>query len=263
MKILNNNNHVPRLNILGVEISMTDMTNTLYVIENCIDHNKHAYVCVRDVHGIICSQKDIVLRNIHNKSILTVPDGMPLVWIARFNNYKNIKKIYGPDLMDILCKRSVIKGYTHFLYGGNEGIANQLKINLEKKYPGIKISGTYTPLFNKKYKKESQDVINMINNHKPNILWIGLSTPKQEYFMGDWHNKVSANVMIGVGAAFDIHSDNIKDAPEWIKNSGFQWLFRVYKEPKRLLLRYLYSIPIFIIKYGKQLIKEKKFKKIK
>ena len=242
-----------RLNILSVGISITSMSEVLAIIESLIKQGERNYVCVTGVHGVMECQKNERLRQIHNASGLTVPDGMPLVWIGRLNGFKNISRVYGPDLMLKIFKLSQRKGYTHFLYGGNIGVAEKLQRILEKKFPGIHIVGTYTPPFRSLNKQETKELQEQVSQLKPDLFWVGMSTPKQEKFMADYIHKLDTKVMIGVGAAFDIHAGIIKDAPRLFKIIGMQWFYRLCQEPKRLWRRYLYNNPVFVYKYLMQL----------
>ena len=250
-----------RVNVIGVNIDAINITNTLANIEEWIERGEHHYVCVRDVHGLMECQKDENLRIIHKNSGLTVPDGMPLVWIGRLYGFKNISRVYGPDLMLEMCRMSPEKGYTHFLYGGKVGVAESLKKNLENKFLGIDIVGTYTPPFRPLNEREEEELREQVGLLKPDLFWVGLSTPKQERFMAEYINKLETNVMLGVGAAFDIHTGKIKDAPDWIKRIGMQWFFRLLQEPRQLWRRYLYNNPRFIGLAALQLLKLRDFKR--
>ncbi|CAN2042212.1 N-acetylglucosaminyldiphosphoundecaprenol N-acetyl-beta-D-mannosaminyltransferase [Candidatus Magnetomoraceae bacterium gMMP-15] len=246
-----------RVNVLGVGISITNMK---MAVENICDLAKQPgrnYICVTGVHGVMESQKNDDLKKIHNSSGLTVPDGMPLVWAGKIYGHSDMGRVYGPDLMWTICKSSVKKGFTHFLYGGNKGVAETLKNTLEKKIPGIKIAGTYTPPFRPLTNAEEKDMIKQVNQTKPDFFWVGLSTPKQEIFMSEYILKLDTKVMLGVGAAFDYHTGRVTDSPDWIKRSGMQWLHRLLQDPKRLWKRYLINNPLFVYKFLKQVIFDK------
>jgi N-acetylglucosaminyldiphosphoundecaprenol N-acetyl-beta-D-mannosaminyltransferase len=247
-----------RVNVLGVEISATNVHNSLATIEGLIVRGERCFICVTGVHGVMESQKDEALKAIHNHSGLTVPDGMPLVWAGRIYGYSDIGRVYGPDLMLEVCRASVKKGFTHFLYGGDEGVAEKLKNNLEQKFPGIQIVGVYTPPFRPLNIEEEEDLKNQVAILKPDFFWAGLSTPKQERFMAEYISKLDTKVMIGVGAAFDYHTGRVIDSPDWMKKIGMQWFHRLCQNPRRLWKRYLINNPIFIGKFLKQLYKDRK-----
>jgi len=233
------------------------MSNTVTTIQNWINRDEKHYVCVTGVHGVMESQKKPDLVKIHNNSGLTVPDGMPMVWAGRIYGHPEISRVYGPDLMLAVCKTSVKKGFTHFLYGGNEGVVDELKESLEKRFQGIRIVGKYTPPFRPLNKKEEKELRELVLLSKPDLFWVGLSTPKQERFMSEYISKLDTKVMLGVGAAFDYHTGRAKDSPDWIKKIGVQWLHRLLQDPKRLWKRYLYNNPVFAYKFIKQLIADK------
>ena len=227
-----------RFNVLGIGISAINMSDALKTIENWVTHQKQHYVTVTGVHGVMESQSDENLRQIHNQAGMVTPDGMPMVWLGRSEGHNNMTRVCGPDMMLEVFKESVTKGYRHFFYGGNEGVPELLKTRLEEKFPGVKIVGTHSPPFRALTKSEEQNVINKINEAQPDIIWVGLSTPKQERWMASHIDQLEASVLIGVGAAFDFNAGLKKRAPIWMQKSGLEWLYRLLDEPKRLWKRY-------------------------
>jgi N-acetylglucosaminyldiphosphoundecaprenol N-acetyl-beta-D-mannosaminyltransferase len=236
----------PRVNILGVGVSAVSMQEAIDQSDQLIRTNGRGYICVTGVHGISEAQSDPEFRAILNNSFLTTPDGMPTVWIGRISGFSNIRRVYGPDYMMDLCALSISRGYKHFLYGGKTGVADRLADALIEKFPGIKIVGTYTPPFRPLTESEELALISKLNEVQPHILWVGLGTPKQERFMSQYLDRMPVNLAVGVGAAFDIHTGGIADAPAWMKKAGMQWLHRLLQEPSRLWKRYLINNPIFI-----------------
>jgi N-acetylglucosaminyldiphosphoundecaprenol N-acetyl-beta-D-mannosaminyltransferase len=194
------------------------------------------------------SQRDPALKMIHNRAGLVTPDGMPLVWISRWKGQSHVRRVYGPDLMLQLCERSVARGYRHFLYGGAEGVAELLAESLMRRFSGIEIAGTYCPPFRLLTQDEDEAVTNMIRSADPDIVWVGLSTPKQERWMHAHARPLGGPVLIGVGAAFDFHAGIKRQAPRWMQHSGLEWLFRLGSEPRRLGRRYLVNNPLFVWK---------------
>ncbi len=239
MKILRNN-------ILGVGVSAVNMDQALAAIDSWIARQNHNYACVTGVHGVMESQRDEGLRFIHNVAGLVTPDGMPLVWISRLKGFSKVDRVYGPDLMLAVCKRSVAMGYKHFLYGGAEGVTEKLAERLQCRFPLLEIAGTYSPPFRPLTEEEDTQIIQMINDANPDIVWIGLSTPKQEYWMAKHIDRLTASVLIGVGAAFDFLAGTKKQAPRWMQRSGLEWFFRLITEPRRLWRRYLINNPSFL-----------------
>ena len=171
---------------------------------------------------------------------------MPLVWLSRARGFGYVNRVYGPDLMLALCERSLSKGYRHFLYGGAPGVPEKLAENLKRRFPGLDVVGTYSPPFRPLTHEEDERVVRMINEAGPDIVWVGLSTPKQERWMAGHIGRLEAPVLIGVGAAFDFHSGVKRQAPRWMQRSGLEWLFRLLTEPRRLWRRYLIYNSLFV-----------------
>ncbi len=256
MTVVGANSSMPRVNILGVGLSAVDMDAALDHTEALIQKGLKGYICVTGVHGIMEAQGNAEIRSTLNESFLSVPDGMPTVWIGRIYGHRNMRRVYGPDFMLRLCERSAAKGYRHFLFGGNIGVAQQLRQNLVARCPGLQVVGTFTPPFRPLNEAEMKDLQHQVTSSGANLLWVGLSTPKQELFMRESLKKLNVNVMIGVGAAFDIHTGRLSDAPAWMKNSGLQWLHRLCQEPRRLARRYLVNNPLFLLKLCVQLLSD-------
>ncbi len=238
---------VMRANVLGVGVSAISMRDAVKYTDTLLQGSQsRGYICVTGVHGVMEAQEDRSFRKILNSSFLTTPDGMPTVWVGHMQGMKNMTRVYGPDFMLEMCKLSVMRGYRHFLYGGKEGVAEDLKNKLTAQFPGLQIVGTYTPPFRPLTAIEESDLEKQLLELHPDILWCGLSTPKQERFMSQYCGKLPVKLMVGVGAAFDINSGHLKDAPSWMKGLGLQWLFRMVMEPRRLASRYLKNNPRFI-----------------
>jgi N-acetylglucosaminyldiphosphoundecaprenol N-acetyl-beta-D-mannosaminyltransferase len=248
-----------RFNVLGVGVSSINMSGALSMIDNWITRRESAYVTITGVHGVMESQGNEDIRKIHNRAGMVTPDGMPLVWLGRYYNHKNIKRVYGPDLMLTICENSTSKGYRHYFYGGNEGVPELLKANLERKFPGIQVVGTYSPPFRSLNDEETESIVKAINSAKPDIVWVGLSTPKQERWMAEHVDRLEGTVLIGVGAAFDFNAGLKKQAPFWMQKSGLEWLFRLLTEPKRLWRRYLKNNPLFVILIVRQILGFKRY----
>ncbi|MBT8143950.1 MAG: WecB/TagA/CpsF family glycosyltransferase [Gammaproteobacteria bacterium] len=238
-----------RVDILGVGVHALNMDSAVAALADAVTEGRKGYVCVTGVHGIMEAQGDEQLRQILNGSFLTTPDGMPTVWIGRSTGHKAMRRVYGPELMLQVCQASVAAGWTHYFYGGNEGVADELKQRLQQRYPGLQVVGTYTPPFRPLNESEEQALIDDVAAKRPDFFWVGLSTPKQERFMADYIDRLDTTVMLGVGAAFDIHTDRVREAPGWIQTAGLQWLHRLAQEPSRLGPRYLVNNPKFVAKY--------------
>jgi N-acetylglucosaminyldiphosphoundecaprenol N-acetyl-beta-D-mannosaminyltransferase len=237
---------IARVNILGVGVSAIDMSQALEAIECWLDRREQHYVCVTGVHGIMESQRDGALRRIHNQAGLVTPDGVPLVWLSWLAGQAQVEQVCGSDLMLACCQRSVVHGYRHFFYGGGEGVAQRLVARLCSQCPGLTVAGTFTPPFRPLTPAEDDAIARKINDVGAEIVWVGLSTPKQERWMAAHVNRLHAPVMIGVGAAFDFHAGLKRRAPLWMRRSGLEWLFRLGTEPRRLWRRYLMNNPAFV-----------------
>ncbi|MGB9601527.1 MAG: WecB/TagA/CpsF family glycosyltransferase [Verrucomicrobiia bacterium] len=250
----------PRINALGVGISALNLQSALNAVSYALTNKIKGYICVTGVHGVSVAQEDAEFKKILNKSLLCTPDGMPLVWLGRYYyKRKEMDRVYGPDLMKLICQWSKTNGRSHFLYGGLPGVANSLKQRLETEYPGINIVGCYTPPFRPLNASEEQELIELVRNAKPDIIWVGLSTPKQERFMAQYIQKLDTTLMIGVGAAFDFLTGRVRQAPLWMRRAGLEWFFRMCIEPKRLIPRYLKNNPVFLFKIALQISGIKKY----
>jgi N-acetylglucosaminyldiphosphoundecaprenol N-acetyl-beta-D-mannosaminyltransferase len=236
----------PRTNVLGVGISAVNLEMAVAIILQAVERQQSAYVCVSGVHGVMESQKDPALKAIHNRALLCTPDGMPMVWLSRWAGYKQVRRVYGPDLMLELCRVSGARGYRHFLYGGANGVAVELQRRLEQRFPGLQIVGTFEPPFRPLNPAEEQRLMELVSATRPDLFWLGLSTPKQELFMAQYVSKLAVPVMIGVGAAFDIHAGRSAQTPPWLQRAGLEWAYRLCREPRRLWRRYLFNNPLFL-----------------
>ncbi|HXM34188.1 MAG TPA: WecB/TagA/CpsF family glycosyltransferase [Pyrinomonadaceae bacterium] len=237
---------IERTNILGVGVSAVNMRMALDIVDEWISHSAAQYVCVTGVHGLIESHRKQAIREMHNAAGLVVPDGMPLVWLSRLKGFRHVGRVYGPDLMLPLCERSVGRGYRHFFYGGAPGIGERLACRLQSRFSGLKVVGTYSPPFRALAPHEDEDIVKRINDASPDIVWVGVSTPKQEIWMAEHVKRLRAAVLIGVGAAFDFHAGIKGQAPRWMMRAGLEWLFRMMSEPRRLGPRYLVNNPMFV-----------------
>jgi N-acetylglucosaminyldiphosphoundecaprenol N-acetyl-beta-D-mannosaminyltransferase len=238
---------VPRVDVLGVEISAVNMEMTLDTVIGWIQSDERQYVCVTGVHGVMESQRDSALAAIHNNAGLTTPDGMPMVWAGKAAGARWIQRVYGPDMMLAVLAEAQARGWSSFFYGGAPGVPELLAERLAEKYPGLGVAGTHSPPFRPLTADEVHDTAALINASGATLVWVGLSTPKQERWMAELRPHLEAPVLLGVGAAFDFHAGRMKQAPPWMQNSGLEWLYRLSREPRRLWRRYLTNNPRFMI----------------
>lgn len=251
-----------RFNVLGVAIDAIRMQDCLDVFEEAIaaeiPRSRPALVAPMGVAGIVQARRDPRFQHILNNTNINTPDGMPLVWLGKLHGYRNIERVYGPDMMYRACAEGVTKGWTHYFYGAAPGVATKLKTTFENLFPGIRILGAESPPFHPLDTKEEKDLTERINDLNPDFFWIGISTPKQLYLMNRLATRLSCKVICPVGYAFDVHAGIQEDAPEWIKLAGFQWLHRLIKQP-RLWRRYLPDNPRFIVEVVMQLLHLRKY----
>jgi N-acetylglucosaminyldiphosphoundecaprenol N-acetyl-beta-D-mannosaminyltransferase len=250
---------IPRFNVLGVSVSAMNLGVATAAALDALRAKTKGYVCVSGVHGVSEAQRDPTLKRILNASFLNTTDGMPLAWLAKYHVGGDVDRVYGPDLMLSVLEATRNTAYRHFLYGGAEGVAQELRAKLEARLPGVTICGTYTPPFRPLNAEEQRELIARVAEAKPDVVWVGLSTPKQERFMAEWLPRLDTTLMFGVGAAFDFHAGRVHQAPRWVQRSGFEWLYRMIQEPRRLAKRYLVNNPIFLWRIAGQLLGLRKY----
>jgi N-acetylglucosaminyldiphosphoundecaprenol N-acetyl-beta-D-mannosaminyltransferase len=242
------------VSILGVEVSAITPQDAIATLEGWIRDGTSNYVCVTGVHGVMESQRDNDLKDIHNAAGLVTPDGMPLVWMSHCLGYPWVERVYGPDLMHAMTALSAERGYRNYYYGGHPATVERLREVLTKRYPGLQVVGVYSPPFRTLTPEEDARVVQEINAARPDIVWVGLSTPKQERWMAAHVRRLSAPALVGVGAAFDFLAGEKPQAPPWVQRNGMEWLFRLASEPRRLAWRYLRNNPAFLLRAFAQLL---------
>jgi len=215
------------------------------------------FVAVTGMHGIVESQHDESFKLVLDEADLVVPDGMPLVWLARWHGHTLEHRVYGPELAERFCSLTGAK-YRHYFYGGAPGVACNLASSLRDRF-AIRVAGTFSPPFRALTKHEDMQIVRAIRDAAPDILWVGLSTPKQERWIYQHTAALRVRVMIGIGAAFDLLTGRAKQAPRFMRESGFEWLFRLCHEPGRLWRRYLIYGPEFVWKASLEAAGVKKF----
>lgn len=237
---------IPRVDVLGVEVSAVAMPQAVDRIGVWVRTRERAYVCVTGVHGVMESQRDPELKRIHNAAGLTTPDGMPMVWAGRRAGANWMSRVYGPDLMLAVLARAAAEGWSSYFYGGGPDTPRLLVELLGKRFDGLRVAGNWSPPFRPLSPAEDAADVARINAAQPDLVWVGLSTPKQERWMAAHRGRLEAPVLIGVGAAFDIHAGLLRQAPGWVQRSGLEWAYRLALEPRRLRSRYLRNNPAFV-----------------
>ncbi len=244
--------------LLGVKVADTNMDIACATVERWLKEGGKRYICVAPVSTIVDAQFDNAYRTIINNADMVTPDGVPLVWCGRLAGHEGLGRVSGADFMARLFTISEQKGYRHYFYGGMPETLEKLKEELAQKHPDLKIAGCYAPPFRKSGDMEDNEVLERINALKPDFVWIGLGSPKQDVWMANHRHLLDVPIIAGVGAAFDFLAGVKPRAPQWMRSIGLEWFFRLCCEPRRLWKRYLVGNSIFIFLLVKQLIVPKK-----
>ena len=230
----------PAFDVLGVRVDAVQIPEMICRLEQWIAEGPRGrYVTLTNVHAIMQAQAEPAFKQVLNQAASVCPDGMPLVWMGRRFGYAMPRRVYGPDLFWDFCRATERQGYSHFFYGGGPGIAQRLASELKARFPGVRVAGFYSPPFRPLAEEEDAAVVRMINAAAPDLLWVGLGCPKQEFWMHQHAGRLRVPVMLGVGQAFDIYAGSLRQAPRWMREHGLEWLFRLCLEPRRLGKRYL------------------------
>jgi len=237
---------IERFNVLGVALHAMNLSIATEAVLEALRERRKGYVCVTGVHGVSEAQNDPAFRAVLNGAFLNTTDGMPLVWLGRRAFGHWVDRVYGPDLMLEIFRATQSTSYRHFFYGGAPGVAAELQARLEAQFPGVTICGTFCPPFRPLNAAEEADLQRAVRDSRPDIIWGGLSTPKQERFMAQYLPRLDATLLFGVGAAFDFHAGRVPQAPRWMQRSGLEWFYRLCSEPRRLGRRYLVNNPLFV-----------------
>ncbi len=203
-------------------------------------------VSATGAHGLVTAVKEPDFKRVLDSFYWNLPDGMPGVWIGKLKGATRMTRCYGPDFFREVLYHSADLPITHFFCGGQEGVANELKAAVGRKFGNDRVAGTFCPPFREMSDDELRDLAETIHQSGANIVWIGLSTPKQERFARRLAQWVRVNFIVTVGAAFDFHTDRVAQAPAWMQQLSLEWFFRLMTEPKRLYRRYLEVVPLFI-----------------
>ena len=247
-----------KFSVLGVAIDAVQIPEVVAQMERWISERDTChFIAVTGMHGVSEAHREPSFKQVLNSADMVVPDGMPIVWLGRYHGYPLKRRVYGPELMQSFCQATCAK-YRHFFYGGIPTVSAMLAKMLQQKY-GINVAGSYSPPFRVLPKDEDQEIISLINATKPDVLWIGLSTPKQERWIYEHRSGLRVPVVIGVGAAFDFNSGRVRQAPHWMREHGLEWLFRLIQEPRRLWRRYLIRGPEFALNVTAELLSFRKF----
>ncbi len=249
----------PAIAVLGVPLALTDYEGTLRWIDAMVAARERGYICVCNVHTVMASSEDTELRHALHAASMNVPDGQPLVWALNALGHSLPERVYGPELMARACARADAGAQRFYLYGGrNQGALVQLALNLRLRHPGVKIVGGYSPPHRSLTGEEEDAVVDEINRSRADVVWVGIGVPKQEKWMARMRPRLSAPVLVGVGAAFDFHAGLVPQAPSWMQESGLEWAYRLAHEPRRLWRRYMRYNPRFVHAFAGQLVRHRR-----
>jgi N-acetylglucosaminyldiphosphoundecaprenol N-acetyl-beta-D-mannosaminyltransferase len=242
--------------VLGIPLALTDYDGALDWMDGAIVAGARTYVCVAAVHTVMAAREDPELREAVIGADFTVPDGQPLVWALKALGHPLPDRVYGPELMERACARAAANGQRFYLYGGrNQGALVELARSLRLRHPGLDVVGGHAPPFRALTGEEEAAVIAEIERARPDVVWVGIGVPKQEKWMARMRDRLSAPVLIGVGAAFDFHAGLVPQAPGWMQRLGLEWAFRLVQEPRRLWRRYLRYNPRFVTGFARQYLR--------
>lgn len=248
---------VPRFEIKGVEVAAIDVYRARDIIGCRAPESNGEYVTVTGAHGVVEAANNRQILEAHQGASIIVADGMPLVWLGRLLGYQSIGRVNGPELMELVFARDDLRSLRHFFYGGNPLAIANLRSTLISRFGDFNMVGAYSPPIKPIGFDEDEQTLERIRALKPDIVWVGLSTPKQEVWMHMHMRKIGHGIGVGVGAAFDLLSGTTRRAPRWIQRSGFEWLFRLVVEPRRLYKRYFFVIPRFAYFWLETLLKQR------
>lgn len=227
----------PCANVLGVSVDASDMEGALARIGELLQSRSKGYVCAIDVNGILSALNSSAVADVFEHAALALPDGTPTAWVGRAQGLRHMRPVTGPEIMQQIFARQQFTGRSHFFYGGNPGVADELAATLCRQYPWTKVAGTYTPPFRDLMSSEEAELVATINQCKPDIVWVGIGAPRQELFMRRMLPLLDTRLMFGVGAAFDFLTGRVRMCPPWIKRAGLHWLHRLAQDPARLWRR--------------------------
>jgi N-acetylglucosaminyldiphosphoundecaprenol N-acetyl-beta-D-mannosaminyltransferase len=246
---------IERFNIGKLEISKVNLSKTLSCIEKALSGSYPGLICVTNTRTAYIANKDPGYCSIQNNSLITVPDGVPLVWIAHNKGFDEVGKVSGIDLMYALFAVSNEKNYSHFFYGSTPYVIEKLQVDLKRKFPGLAIAGAVSPAFQPLEHFDPDEIAREINRLKPTFFWCGLGAPKQERLIALLQPKLKNTICIGIGLAFEYGSGTVKRAPVWMCESGLEWLYRLVQQPqkiKREVLPFSWMIGHLVLSYIKK-----------
>jgi len=237
---------IAQVNIAGVDVSSVFMEDLVAIFNETITLDKKMRVCVTPVNCITAAAKSDELKQLYNTADIVLCDGIPLKWAASFLGTPIKERITGLDLVPQYIAECNRRGYSMFFLGAKEGVAASLVQKIRSEFPNPKIAGYYSPPFANKFSvEENKKILALINEVKPNVLFVSLTAPKQDYWIAEHFDAIESNILIGVGGAFEVTAGLVPRAPVWMQKNGLEWLFRFLQEPRRLFRRYFIEAPVF------------------
>lgn len=235
-----------RLNLLGVNSDAQTFAEAIQTLLTWAQSSAKYYVCTCPVYTLMMGREKPLVRAALNQADMVTADGMPIVWLQRQMGEKQAERVYGPDVMLALCEQGQAHGLRHYFWGGLPEVVDQLVIRLQAQFPDMIVAGAYSPPMAELGTQPDADAVQRLNMARPDVIWVGLGSPKQDLWMALHRPELNAPLLIGVGAAFDMIAGFKRQAPKWMQRSGTEWLFRLLQEPRRLAKRYLVYNPLFI-----------------
>jgi N-acetylglucosaminyldiphosphoundecaprenol N-acetyl-beta-D-mannosaminyltransferase len=243
--------------VLGVQVAAADMPGVVATVAEHVRERRPGYICASNVHSVMVAWRDPDFRRVLNEASLTVPDGVPLVWMGRLQGHPGVRRVYGPDLTVALAAESARRGWSCFFYGGAPGAAEDLAAELVRRHPALRVAGCAAPPFRALSEEEDAADVARLNGSGADIVFVGLGCPKQEIWMAAHRGGLAAPVLVGVGAAFDFLTGRKPQAPRFLMRLGLEWLFRLLSEPRRLAARYVVNNPLFVLLALRQLARQR------
>jgi len=252
---------VPSIRILGSRVHMVEIPDVVRHMAHWIDTeaDRCHHVVNSGMHGIMEAHRDPQFKKVLNAAELFAPDGILVTSIARLRGFPLERKNTGPELMWEFSKIAHEKGYRYFIYGDTDNTLQRLAGRLKEAFSGIEIVGLLSPPFRPLSRDEDQSIIHSINQAKPDVLWVGLGMPKQEWWIHQHRDQLDVPVVVGAGAALKFLSGSVQRAPAWMRNWGFEWLWRLLQEPGRVWRRVFVDAPRFVSLVVLELIGLKKY----
>lgn len=243
-----------RYDVISCRISRATMETAVTHTIDRVDSKRGGYVCFTNVHAAVMGRQDRAYRAALDNSYMTLPDGKPLFWVARLKKLSDVGHVPGPDFFPAFLERTADKGLRHYFFGSKPDVLSTLEKKLTALHPEMQIVGSYSPPFREVSREETKAMIADINRVQPDVVWIGLGAPKQEFWMADNWEALRPAILMGVGAAFDFHAGTVKRAPRLFTRVGLEWLYRLCREPRRLWRRYFVTNSLFIYFLGANLL---------